>query len=701
MTAIRAVTPADPVRPAAKPAALGALARLRTPGANLSDREFLAPALEILETPPSPVHVAFLWTICAFVLAALVWAYLGHVDIVAAAQGKFQPTGRVKVVEPLETGRVEDIRVANGSLVKAGDVLIELDRASAEADVEGARAELSSARAEILRRKAALVAAQAHTFDSPPKIDWPDGVAPGLREREEQVLAADLGQLAATQASFAAERAQKTAERDKLGETIATQKNLVATLKERVDMRTKLVEEKAGAKAAVIDATETLQYQITQQAKQEQELASLSAGLEVISRDADKAVQAFVSDDAEKLDDAERRVEDVEQRFAKAQAELDRLTLRAPIAGRVQSSIITNVGQVVASGQEIMRIVPETSGLEIEAYVRNRDIGFVSVGQEAVVKVEILPLYALRSDSCPRRPHRQGRHPRARRRGDRGRSCSRFCSRRLCRRRTDPEPCVPGRAQAGRRDDYGRRRCGTAHLGHGGHGRAQDRRSADARIPLRPPGRSRLKGDAGTVRRGTVRSPVAFSARLLDRLPKKSHDADEAQGEKHGSQVRDSRPIDDGVRQSEPEIAHRPEGRHPIRLAGQLNNDHQGGERGEAFDGVEIGAVSALTPQRDGAGRGVHVVFPRQGAVRDHLAGDIGNPQRRRKHCRQGEVPKVGCHGVPLPAIRLGLGCADPTSVALRRIHPSSNKQRRTRAANFDKDRVETSQIFRWTGGWR
>ena len=55
-------------------------------------------------------------------------------------------------------------------------------------------------------------------------------------------------------------------------------------------MRTKLVEAKAGAKAAVIDATETLQYQITQQAKQEQELASLSAGLEVVSRDADKAL---------------------------------------------------------------------------------------------------------------------------------------------------------------------------------------------------------------------------------------------------------------------------------------------------------------------------------------------------------------------------------------------------------------------------
>ncbi|MGH6798501.1 MAG: HlyD family type I secretion periplasmic adaptor subunit [Roseiarcus sp.] len=385
MTAIRAVPPA------ARPFASRALARLEIRGMNLSDREFLAPALEILETPPSPVHVAFLWIICALVVTTLAWAYFGRVDIIAAAQGKFQPAGRVKVVEPLETGRVEAILVGNGSLVRAGDVLVELDRSAALADTKGARAELASARAEILRRKTALVSARSHRFDPPPAIDWPDDAAPPLRERETRVLAADLGQLAANVASFDAEGAQKAAERDKLKETIATQKNLVATLQERVDMRTKLLAMKAGAKAAVIDATETLDYQITQEAKQEQDLASLTAGLEVIARNSDKAVQDFISGDAEKLDDAERRVEDVEQRLAKAQAQLDHLTLRAPIAGRVQSSIITNVGQVVASGQEVMRIVPEDSGLEIQAYVRNRDIGFVSVGQEAVVKVESFP----------------------------------------------------------------------------------------------------------------------------------------------------------------------------------------------------------------------------------------------------------------------------------------------------------------------
>jgi hypothetical protein len=137
MNAIPAVPPAGPAPPA-DPFASRALTLLKapgrtwvkTPGMNLGDREFLAPALEILETPPSPVHVAFLWIICALVVTALAWAYFGRVDIIAAAQGKFQPMGQVKVVEPLEIGRVEDIRVSNGSLVQAGDVLVELDRSA-------------------------------------------------------------------------------------------------------------------------------------------------------------------------------------------------------------------------------------------------------------------------------------------------------------------------------------------------------------------------------------------------------------------------------------------------------------------------------------------------------------------------------------------------------------------------------------------
>jgi hemolysin D len=390
--AVRAIAPVKPPSPPPMKPVEGRALALPTVRRNaLSDREFLAPALEILETPASPVHLAFLWIICALVAVALLWAYFGRIDIIASAQGKFQPTGNVKVIEPLETGRVAAIYASNDTPVNAGDIVVELDRSAAEADVGAARDELASARAETLRRKAALTAGRERAFSPVPAIDWPDDVSPALRQREDRVLAADLGQLAAALASFDAQRAQKSAERDMLLETVATQKRLVATLQERVDMRTKLVVAQAGSRAAVIDATETLQYQQTQLAMQLGQLASLSTGLEVIVRDSEKAIQSFLSDDAQKLSDSERRVEDARQRTAKAEATVDHLTLRAPIAGRVQSSVIANVGQVITSGQEIMRVVPQDSKLEIQAYVANRDIGFVTVGQEAVVKVEAFP----------------------------------------------------------------------------------------------------------------------------------------------------------------------------------------------------------------------------------------------------------------------------------------------------------------------
>src|SRR5208283_4953447 len=123
---------------------------------------------------------------------------------------------------PVGTGRVSAIHVANDGLVKPGDILIELDPSAAEADIRAAEAQLLSADAESLRRREAIAAAHARSLSPPPAIVWPEGVSPSLRAREERVLAADLGQLAAVIASSEAQKIQKVAERDMLKQTIAT-----------------------------------------------------------------------------------------------------------------------------------------------------------------------------------------------------------------------------------------------------------------------------------------------------------------------------------------------------------------------------------------------------------------------------------------------------------------------------------------------
>ncbi|MFW8642345.1 hypothetical protein ACOJBO_03620 [Rhizobium beringeri] len=91
------------------------------------DNEFLPAALEILETPASPIRTALIWFICLLTASALIWSYIGTFDIVATAQGKIQPTGRVKVIQSIEVGKTIAVPVSNGAKVEAGDILVELD----------------------------------------------------------------------------------------------------------------------------------------------------------------------------------------------------------------------------------------------------------------------------------------------------------------------------------------------------------------------------------------------------------------------------------------------------------------------------------------------------------------------------------------------------------------------------------------------
>ncbi len=104
--------------------------------------EFLPPALEIEETPPAPFKRALIWIILIIVVAAFIWAYVGKVDEVAVARGKVIPDGKLKVIQPVDTGVVRAIHVKEGQRIKEGQLLIELDPTMAEANLEGLKSTL-------------------------------------------------------------------------------------------------------------------------------------------------------------------------------------------------------------------------------------------------------------------------------------------------------------------------------------------------------------------------------------------------------------------------------------------------------------------------------------------------------------------------------------------------------------------------------
>src|SRR5205823_5261773 len=79
------------------------------------------------------------------------WACLGNVDIIAVAEGKIVPTGRIKTIQPLEAGIVSATRVKDGDKVTQGDVLVELDRTVSTAERNRVRHELTRVRLDVAR----------------------------------------------------------------------------------------------------------------------------------------------------------------------------------------------------------------------------------------------------------------------------------------------------------------------------------------------------------------------------------------------------------------------------------------------------------------------------------------------------------------------------------------------------------------------
>ena len=109
------------------PAKLRAMLALVPNGSAAEDRQFLPAALEIIETPASPVGRAIGLVIILAALTAVAWSCLSQIDILTSAPGRIVPTGRSKIIQPFEAGMVQAIMVNDGDHVQLGQVLLLLD----------------------------------------------------------------------------------------------------------------------------------------------------------------------------------------------------------------------------------------------------------------------------------------------------------------------------------------------------------------------------------------------------------------------------------------------------------------------------------------------------------------------------------------------------------------------------------------------
>lgn len=347
--------------------------------------EFMPAALEITETPASPIGRAISISICVFFVIAVAWGFIGKIDIIAVAQGKIITTERVKIIQPLETGIVRAIHVTDGMQVKAGDILIELDPTGTAADKARLSQELLSADVEIARLSAFLQP-DPMTAYIPPK-DAPDT----LKALNKSYLIAEIQQQAARRAALNGDIRRTEAEIGTLQADVSRALKKSERITERVESNRSLFEKGILSKMKLSEEEQTLDESLGELDVAKKRLIETRAALTSAKAQLSASNADFQSDVHMRLTDAREKASSIEQELIKADERARQQTLLAPVDGTIQQLDIHTVGGVVTPAQPLMQIVPAGAELEVEAMILNKDIGFVHEGQPATLKVESFP----------------------------------------------------------------------------------------------------------------------------------------------------------------------------------------------------------------------------------------------------------------------------------------------------------------------
>jgi len=348
--------------------------------------EFLPAALEICETPPSPIGRWITGSIMAFFIIAIVWAWFGKLDIVAVAHGKIIPNGHSKIIQPLEIGTVLKINVTEGQEVNKGDILIELDPSITNADLKRLQEELYKLEQDISRLQQ-LVQRTDPTGQQSIKTT-PVNRRDPLQQR---ILTSQWAEYQSRLAVLQNQQDKLHAEHNTLDTQIKKLEATLPLITRRAEDLKGLATKKVVAEHQYLEVEQARIELVHDLKTQKSRTIELNAAINAIETQRQQTQDEFRRNTLLELADSQRKLQITQQETIKAESRSRAQTLIAPVSGVIQQLTTHTVGGIVTPAQALMVVVPKLDTLEVEAMLENKDIGFVYSGQRAAVKIETFP----------------------------------------------------------------------------------------------------------------------------------------------------------------------------------------------------------------------------------------------------------------------------------------------------------------------
>jgi adhesin transport system membrane fusion protein len=278
-------------------------------------------------------------SIGVLIIGFIIWSQWAELDEVTRATGKVIPFDRVQVVQSENGGAISQIKVREGEVVRAGQLLVELDKI-----------QLNAAVGEIVGKVAALESRMARInaelFNRP--LNFPEILAEFPRFVENQ------------RRLFERRRAALVGE-------LTTLEELAELQEQELEMNLPLMETGDVSLAEIIRMRRLI-------VETKGEISTIES--------------QYVRDLQAEFTDTEEDLVAARQQLARAEDNLRAASLLAPTNGIVKNLQFTTIGGIVDAGDEVLQIVPVDEELIIEAKVPPSEIAFVNLGQIARINFD-------------------------------------------------------------------------------------------------------------------------------------------------------------------------------------------------------------------------------------------------------------------------------------------------------------------------
>ena len=342
----------------------------------------------ILKTNPKPLIFGGVLVIVLFFGGLTAWSIFLPFSGAVIAPGTVGISQERKTVQHLGGGIVDKILVKEGDIVEKGQPLIILKRAEVNASVSLLRGQIWTKMAEMARLRAESNLAES--------IEWP----PMLKEnsnvidvydaiqKEKDIFISRRIDLSDQISLLNSQITQLGQQIEGANEELKAQEEIRLTLEEEIQAKQALYDEDYLDKSQILTLRRQLAETKGREGRLKQDIAETRQKIEEFKLRIVNLRNKYKEEAISSLGKIQETIFELEEKLRPNEDAMQRLTVKAPIAGEIiNMRIHSEDSGVIQSGQPILDIVPQNAELIIEAQIRPNMITHVKKGQKARVQL--------------------------------------------------------------------------------------------------------------------------------------------------------------------------------------------------------------------------------------------------------------------------------------------------------------------------